>query len=34
MLQELNKLSKWYVNISDNVLLWLKEGGIRNLEEL
>ena len=35
-LQAPNKLSKWYVDISDSVLLilWFKEGGVRNLEEL
>ena len=33
-LQALNKLSKWYVGISDSVLLWFKEGGGPQLEEL
>ena len=33
-LQTLNKLSKWYVGISDSVLLWFKEGGVRDFEEL
>ena len=32
--QTLNKLSKWYVGISDSVLLWLKEDGVRNFEKL
>ena len=32
-LPTLNRLSKWYVGISDSVLLWFKEGGVRDLEE-
>ena len=29
-----NRLSKLYVGISDSVLLWFNEGGVRDLEEL
>ena len=30
---KINNLTKWYVDISDIVLLWLKEDGVCDLEE-